>query len=341
MMKLRLIFLFLLSPLSVQAQTEGIAALEAQLARSTNPDESIRLLEQLTDVVLSADLKRAETYTTQALRLAGENESELLNATAFLIAGKTFVQLTKLDSANLFLDRSLAGFEYLNEPVRAAEVLYWKGYIAANKREFSEASRHYFRSVEIWEQSGQQIELAKVYRGLADMFAMQDDYHKAMQYCQEAIRILEEQDEPILLAGASDDLSYIFLLSGRYDEAYEYAEKALQVYEAFGAEDVDTAVPIGLITNELVTNSLKHAFSERKKGQIAITLTTDENDMLQLHITDNGQANTNGGAPKDGGGFGTLLVQLLTTQLGGQFKKTTEGGTAITIRFPRQEKSAA
>ena len=105
--------------------------------------------------------------------------------------------------------------------------------------------------------------------------------------------------------------------------------------------DVDTAVPIGLITNELVTNSIKHAFPGREKGKISIALSTDENDMLQLHISDNGQANANEGVSKDGGGFGTLLVQLLTAQLGGQLEKSTEEGTAITIRFPRQEKSAA
>ena len=176
---------------AAKAQPENIAALEAQLARSSDPVESIRLLEQLTDAVLPAGLKRAETYTAQALRLAGENESELVDATAFLIAGKTYVQKSILDSASLFLDRALAGFERINEPDRAAEALYWKGYIAANKREFSEASRQYFRAIEKWEQSGQQLELAKVYRGLADMFAMQDDYHKAMQYCQEAM-----PDEP-------------------------------------------------------------------------------------------------------------------------------------------------
>lgn len=105
--------------------------------------------------------------------------------------------------------------------------------------------------------------------------------------------------------------------------------------------DVDTAVPIGLITNELVTNSLKYAFPGRGKGQILIKLTADDDDLLKLHISDNGRGNADEQAPQDGGGFGTLLVQLLTTQLGGQLEKSTEAGTAITIRFPRQEKSAA
>lgn len=105
--------------------------------------------------------------------------------------------------------------------------------------------------------------------------------------------------------------------------------------------DVDTAVPIGLITNELVTNSLKHAFSNQNKGNISINLTTDEDGMLQLKIADDGQFSIPKNSEDNEGGFGSLLVKLLTTQLGGLMEKTTTGGTSILLKFPRQEKSAA
>ena len=52
--------------------------------------------------------------------------------------------------------------------------------------------------------------------------------------------------------------------------------------------DVDTAVPVGLITNELVTNSIKHAFPNKQKGQILINLTQDENGLLKLEIAKQG-----------------------------------------------------
>lgn len=105
--------------------------------------------------------------------------------------------------------------------------------------------------------------------------------------------------------------------------------------------DVDTAVPIGLITNELITNSLKYAFSDQKKGQISIILTKGKNDLLKLQIADNGQPDANEGLTKEGSGFGTMLVHLLTTQLRGQLEKSTDQGTSTVIQFKVQEKSVA
>jgi len=105
--------------------------------------------------------------------------------------------------------------------------------------------------------------------------------------------------------------------------------------------DVDTAVPIGLITNELVTNSVKHAFPEKGQGQILISLSKEENGLLKLNIADNGNAATNGSITKKEDGFGTLLIQLLTTQLGGKLEKSTQAGTSTTLLFAPQEKSAA
>jgi two-component sensor histidine kinase len=105
--------------------------------------------------------------------------------------------------------------------------------------------------------------------------------------------------------------------------------------------DVDTAVPIGLITNELITNSIKHAFPDQEKGLIRITLQPGENDLLKLIIEDNGRPSANEAVSKKDSGFGSLLIQLLTTQLGGTLETSSEGGTSTVILFPLQQKSAA
>jgi len=63
--------------------------------------------------------------------------------------------------------------------------------------------------------------------------------------------------------------------------------------------------------------------------------------MLKLNIADNGNGTAKRSIPEVESGFGTLLVQLLTTQLGGRLEKTTDTGTSTTIYFAQQQKSAA
>lgn len=95
--------------------------------------------------------------------------------------------------------------------------------------------------------------------------------------------------------------------------------------------DVDTAVPIGLIVNELLTNALKYAFPEGVKGQIKISLTKENEDLL-LKVSDDGIGKTEGAKPK-GTGFGTQLIQLLTQQLNGTISEDYGNGTSIVFSF--------
>ncbi len=95
--------------------------------------------------------------------------------------------------------------------------------------------------------------------------------------------------------------------------------------------DVDTAVPIGLIVNELLTNALKYAFPEGEKGKINISL-KQENEGLFLKVSDNGIGKTEGSKPK-GTGFGTQLIQLLTQQLDGTITEEHNNGTTVFFNF--------
>jgi two-component sensor histidine kinase len=97
--------------------------------------------------------------------------------------------------------------------------------------------------------------------------------------------------------------------------------------------DVDTAVPVGLIANELLTNALKYAFGKGKPGCIRISLNkTSDNGELEFKVSDNGAGNPEIVTPK-GTGFGTELVNLLVQQLGGKMSTVNDQGLHISIRF--------
>ena len=103
--------------------------------------------------------------------------------------------------------------------------------------------------------------------------------------------------------------------------------------------DVDTAIPIGLITNELITNSLKYAFQEKGDGKIFISMIKKEDNLIHLEITDNG-THKSIGISEGGTGFGTMLINLLTTQLGGELEQSTTQGTATIIKFKLNQQAA-
>lgn len=97
--------------------------------------------------------------------------------------------------------------------------------------------------------------------------------------------------------------------------------------------DVDTAIPLGLIANELITNSLKYAFPEDRRGKIEVSLSLDDDQQYCLRIADDGlgiQAHTN---TQTGTGFGSRLIQLLAIQLNGRVEIQDDGGVTTLIKF--------
>ncbi|MEZ4686082.1 MAG: histidine kinase dimerization/phosphoacceptor domain -containing protein [Bacteroidia bacterium] len=95
--------------------------------------------------------------------------------------------------------------------------------------------------------------------------------------------------------------------------AFEYAMEPLLL-------DVDTAVPLGLIVNELVTNSLKYAFAPGEEGTVTIGLGQESEEQLVLKVSDNGSGAEDSPEQEGSTSFGSKLVQLLTTQLEGSLE---------------------
>lgn len=94
--------------------------------------------------------------------------------------------------------------------------------------------------------------------------------------------------------------------------------------------DIDTAIPLGLIINELLTNSIKYAFPKGEKGAITIKLEKQDNHVFQLEVSDNGIGKS---GVIQGTGFGGQLISLLTQQLNGTIREQIQNGTTTIIDF--------
>jgi two-component sensor histidine kinase len=96
--------------------------------------------------------------------------------------------------------------------------------------------------------------------------------------------------------------------------------------------DIQTSIPLGLIINELVTNSFKHGFPYEKQGQITISIELISDTNYKLSIEDTGI-----GFPKDKvekKSIGLELVSLLVLQLKGKLIINSKNGTTFEIVFP-------
>jgi len=89
----------------------------------------------------------------------------------------------------------------------------------------------------------------------------------------------------------------------------------------------EQAIPLGLIVNELVTNSLKHAFRDDQDGTIDVMLS--KNSAFMLVVRDNGV-----GCPDVRPGTGSRLTRLLAQQLGARIEwQSREGGCEVRLVF--------
>jgi two-component system, sensor histidine kinase PdtaS len=97
--------------------------------------------------------------------------------------------------------------------------------------------------------------------------------------------------------------------------------------------DLEVAVPIGLIMNEAITNSVKYAFNDSEKGQIDIILNEKEAGKFHLMIKDDGVGIKEEFIKGKVETLGIELINILSGQLGGELSIKNQNGTSVEINF--------
>ena len=96
---------------------------------------------------------------------------------------------------------------------------------------------------------------------------------------------------------------------------------------------IDKAIPCGLIVNELILNSLKHAFADGDSGEIEVSLLFINENEVELVVSDNGIGVPEGIDYNNSGSLGLKLVNILTDQIDGKLYLDRSKGTKFQIRF--------
>lgn len=132
-----------------------------------------------------------------------------------------------------------------------------------------------------------------------------------------------------------DFKEYIKQLAEQLFKVFKQADEAsLTVTSDNAVMSIDIAIPCGLIVNELVSNSLKYAFSGNSKSAVSIDISyNEENNLFTLSVKDNGK-----GFPADidfrnTSTLGLQLVNTLVGQIDGQIEMEGTKGTLFSITF--------
>jgi two-component sensor histidine kinase len=146
----------------------------------------------------------------------------------------------------------------------------------------------------------------------------------------------------------SETLSTIHMPEYIY-ELVEYLRESYSIRENVGfslqIENIElnhaSAITLGLILNEAITNAIKYAFAKTEDGKISISLTHISDSQILLSIADNGRGLPTDFDSKIGTSMGMELLQGLTDDLGGSLSIETNNGTHIKVIFDYKPITAA
>ncbi|MBL8399056.1 MAG: response regulator [Candidatus Accumulibacter sp.] len=123
--------------------------------------------------------------------------------------------------------------------------------------------------------------------------------------------------------------------------AHQFARPSVRIAKHLEAVTLglDTAIPCGLLINELISNAFKHAFPGRDDGQIDVELRRGDEGLIRIVVADDGIGLPQDFSPQRGNSLGWRLVSGLVNQIGGTLSFDHRGGGCrIEVRFAEENR---
>ncbi len=157
----------------------------------------------------------------------------------------------------------------------------------------------------------------------------------ALEEVQNKIRIMQNIYQTLYTGEYVDSVhvsAFLDALIEDIESTYLYRES---VQLETQIEDVNVtakqSLPIGIIVNELVTNSIKYAFAEHESGRIRVALEQLDDRLLRITVEDNGSGMPDEIVQDGNYGFGLTLVQSYAYQFGGEMEVDNREGNRVTV----------
>jgi two-component system, sensor histidine kinase PdtaS len=125
---------------------------------------------------------------------------------------------------------------------------------------------------------------------------------------------------------------YIRMLSNHLFQTYNIRSDKIRLYTSIEELNLhtDTAIPLGMILNELISNALKYAFTGREEGDIRVTMKRTDNELL-LQVKDNGKGLPEGFSPDTVSSFGYEIIKAFAQKMKARINIDGSQGTDVRI----------
>ena len=179
---------------------------------------------------------------------------------------------------------------------------------------------------------------------ISSLLSLQADYstdamlQRALRESQERVYSMSLVHEQLYRSVDLAHIDFAQYIEGLVEHVQSaYHDLARQVQVELVAEsvflDVGTAVPLGLVLNELVSNAYKHAFGNVQNGHIQVTLQATSPQCLVLRVADNGSGLPTDFDPNFPTSLGLTIVLILVKQIKGKLAWQGEKGSEFSITF--------
>ncbi len=163
---------------------------------------------------------------------------------------------------------------------------------------------------------------------------------KAFQVTQDRIASMALVHKKLYQSKSLDSIDLReYLLELKDDLMHSYTSDTTNIVTEIHCDKIpinlEKAVPVGLVVNEVITNALKYAFPDGKGGKISISGLQLSKDLIQINIADNGVGLPAGYNPYSGESLGFKLIRIITQdQLDGKLEyHASAGGLTVSMAF--------
>jgi two-component sensor histidine kinase/ActR/RegA family two-component response regulator len=165
-------------------------------------------------------------------------------------------------------------------------------------------------------------------KAIRDMFEVSQSRIRSMALIHEKLYKSESLSKIDFSEYVKNLISYLFSM---YQVSSMTVKRNLDLEEHF--LDINTAIPLALIINEIVSNSLKHAFPDGRKGELYVKMKCDKDGKRRICVGDNGVGLPDNFDLGNTETLGMRLISDLVTQVNGSIKINKKNGVMFEITF--------